>query len=110
MVEVFFDKMLPVVFSEDFNLAAEIIIGTPYQLVFALLFMLLYILSQYLGPTLIVTFNELKETSFVMSLQVFEHNHRCALVIRAHNSSIDTTELMVLKVLSFMNFTASIFE
>ena len=45
-----------------------------------------------------------------MSLEIFEHDNRCALVVRAHDPSIDTAHSVLLELSPFDNSIASVFE
>ena len=45
-----------------------------------------------------------------MSLQIFEHNHRGAFLIRTHNSAESAVDTMLLHVFPFQDSAASIFE
>ena len=66
--------MFSIVFSQNFNLAAEVIVRTADELILAYVPMLLYILPQDLYATLIVTFDNFKQTAFIMCLKVLEHD------------------------------------
>ena len=62
--------------------------------------MLLHVLAQDLRATLVITLNNLEETSLIMRLQILEHYHRCALVIWAHDPPIDTGQSVLLQLTS----------
>ena len=66
--------MFSIVFSQNFNLAAEVIVRTADELILAYVPMLLYILPQDLYATLIVTFDNFKQTALIMCLKVLEHD------------------------------------
>ena len=75
MIEVFLNQVLPVVFSEDFNLAAEVVVGALYQLILAHIPVLLNILSEDFRAALVVALDDLKQTPLIVSLQILEHDH-----------------------------------
>ena len=89
--------MLAVVFSQDLDLAAKVVVWTLDKLVLTDVFMQLYVLSQYPGATLVVAFDYLEKTSLVVSIQIFEHNQRGTLLIGTHDSSENAVLLMVVK-------------
>ena len=97
MVEVLLDQMLAVVFSQDLDLASKVVVWTLDKLILTDIFMLLYVLSQYPGATLVVAFDDFEKTSLVVSIQIFEHNQRGTLLIRTHDASENAVLLMVVK-------------
>ena len=74
MIKVFFDQMLAVVFSKDFNFTSKVIVWAPDQLILADITMLLYILAHDPCATLVVTLDYFEEAALVMGLQILEHD------------------------------------
>ena len=102
--------MLPVVFSQNFNLAAQVIIGATNKLKFADISVLLHVLAQYLGPTLVVTLDDFEQASFIVGLQILVHDDRSTLVVRAHNPSINTTASVLFEFAPAKNCIAAVFK
>ena len=75
MVETSFVQVLHIVFSQNFNLASEVVIGTLNELVFASVFVLLMTLAQNASPTLIVALDDLEQASLIMRNQIFVHDY-----------------------------------
>ena len=96
MVEIFIDQVLSVVLPQNLYLASEIVVRTSNKLVLTNVPVLLHVLAQDLGPAFIIALNDLEQASFVMRLEILEHDHGCALVVRAHDPSIDTAHSVLL--------------
>ena len=110
MVKVFFDQVLAIVFAQNFNFAAEIVVWAPDQLILANVSMLLDVLAQNSRAALVVTFDNLEQTALIVSLQVFEHDDRGAFVVGADDTAEGAAHPVVIHVFATHNRATTIFE
>ena len=103
MVEISLVQVLHVVFAEYLNLAPKVIIRALDELVLTGILVLLVILAQDSSPALIVALDDLEQAPLVMRNQVFVHNNRVALLIRA-NDLPEWTHLLVLVEVSPLDY------
>ena len=82
------------IFSQNFNLAAKLIVRTLDQLEFALVFVGLNIGSQSAGSTFILALDYLEQTPLIVSLAILVHQHRHTLLILANYSTVATLLLV----------------
>lgn len=62
-----------VVFPEDLNLAAQVVVRTLYQLELTLLLVTLQVLPLYFLTAFVVTLDNLEQASLIMWVQVLVH-------------------------------------
>ena len=102
--------MLAVVFPQDFNLAAKVVVGALDQLVLTRVLVLLNVLTQDSSAALVITLNDFEQTPFIVQLQILVHDHRPTSLIWTHNPSEEAVCLVCLQVFSLESSTASIFK
>ena len=110
MVEAFLDEVLSVVFPEDLDLAAEIVVRAPDKLVLTLLLVLLNVLPKHPGTALVVALYNLEQAALVMRLQVLEHDHRGALLVWTDYLAEGAVLAVKLHVFATEHCTAAVFE
>jgi hypothetical protein len=71
MIETFFHQMLVSIFPEDFDFASKVVVGTFNKLELTYFFVLLDVLSECFLAALVITFNDFKETSLIVHIDVF---------------------------------------
>ncbi len=63
--------MLVSIFPEDFDFASKVVVGTFNKLELTYFFVLLDVLSECFLAALVITFNDFKETSLIVHIDVF---------------------------------------
>ena len=110
MVEALFHQVHFEVFPKDLDFASQVIVRAPHKLELALVFVRLHLLSNSFGAAFVVALNNLKQTSVIVLLGVFYHQHRHTFLILANDTSVAALVLMLVEVLPLHRQRTTIIE